>query len=69
MENAHLLTADTNNTYTQHYQGQADSDVSARHKNLLTSADEPNKSWEAFLDEWLRITRKYCRDDYQKAQW
>ena len=38
-------------------------------KNLLTSADEPNKSWEAFLDEWLRITRKYCRDDYQKAQW
>lgn len=38
-------------------------------KNLPTFADDPKESWEAFLEEWLHMTRKYCWDDYQKAQW
>ena len=34
---------------------------------LPSFSDDPKESWEAFVEEWEHLTRKYCWDNFQQA--
>ena len=34
---------------------------------LPSFSDDPKESWEAFIEEWEHLTRKYCWDNFQQA--